>query len=85
MEVGLGDGWERVTQVKWKGSPLEKGRKTFPDITTLKVQPEWPGKEVKVGDVKVEVREGERGKKGSPGKGERATSEKMTPGLMLRE
>ena len=37
-QVGLGDGWEMITPVKWKGSPLDKGRKTFANIK--KVQPE---------------------------------------------
>ena len=37
-QVGLGDGWEMITPVKWKGSPLDKGRKTFTNIR--KVQPE---------------------------------------------
>ena len=37
-QVGLGDGWEMITPVKWKESPLDKGRKTFANIR--KVQPE---------------------------------------------
>ena len=48
-----------LTPVIWKGSPLEKGMRTFADLTTREVQPEWPGKEVEVREVKVEVRERE--------------------------